>query len=148
MKNFTLILILLLGAGGAAPQHQHSSDDAKPAFLMQNLGNHNHPVSTRNNEAQRFFNQGVTLIYAFNHDEAARSFKRAAELDPQLAMAHWGIALAVGPNYNLDVDLEREKAAYDAIRKALSLASQASAKERAFIEALTKRYTNDPKPDL
>ncbi|HEX8089131.1 MAG TPA: tetratricopeptide repeat protein [Blastocatellia bacterium] len=115
---------------------------------MPNLGKHHHPVSTRNREAQRFFDQGITLVYAFNHDEATRSFKRAAELDPKLAMAHWGVALAVGPNYNLDVDPEREKAAYDAIQRARSLAPGASEKERAYIEALAKRYSNDLKADL
>ncbi|HVG18277.1 MAG TPA: tetratricopeptide repeat protein [Blastocatellia bacterium] len=148
MKHFYAILLLLLSAGAATAQHQHSSGDATPASLMADLGNHHHPVSTRNREAQRFFDQGITFVYAFNHDEAARSFKRAAELDPRLAMAHWGIALAVGPNYNLDVDPDREKAAYDAIQKALSLAPGASEKERAYIEALAKRYSNDPRADL
>jgi tetratricopeptide (TPR) repeat protein len=148
MNHFTVILFLVLGASVTAAQHQHSSTDQRQASLIPNLGKHHHPVSTRNREAQRFFNQGLTLVYAFNHDEAARSFRRAAELDPNLAMAHWGIALAIGPNYNLDVDLEREKAAYVAIQKALSLGSEASARERAYIEALAKRYTNDPEPDL
>src|SRR5215216_5853792 len=148
MKYLTMVLVLLLSASGIVAQHQHSSTDSRQASLMSDLGKHNHPVSTRNSEAQRFFNQGITLVYAFNHDEAARSFKRAAELDPELAMAYWGVALAVGPNYNLDVDLEREKAAYDAIQKALSLSSEASPVERAYIEALAKRYSNDPKPDL
>ena len=148
MKHFNAILFLLLISTASAAQHQHSSNDSRSASLMANLGNHNHPVSTRNSEAQRFFNQGITLVYAFNHDEAARSFKRAAELDPELAMAHWGVALAIGPNYNLDVDPDREKAAYDAIQKALSLAAHASPAERAFIEALAKRYSNDPKPDF
>jgi tetratricopeptide (TPR) repeat protein len=148
MKHFTVILFLLLSASVTAAQHQHPSTGATPTSLMSNLGKHHHPVSTRNAEAQRFFDQGITLVYAFNHDEATRSFRRAAELDPKLAMAHWGIALAVGPNYNLDVDPDREKAAYDAIQKALSLAPQASEKERAYIEALAKRYSNDPKADL
>jgi len=62
----------------------------KPVVLMSGLGNLHHPVSTKNAEAQQFFDQGLRLIYAFNHDEAARSFQRAAELDPQLAMAWWG----------------------------------------------------------
>lgn len=148
MKHFTAILSLLLMSSPTAGQHQHPPGDARPASLMPNLGKHHHPVSTRNREAQRFFDQGITLVYAFNHDEATRSFKRAAELDPKLAMAHWGVALAVGPNYNLDVDPEREKAAYDAIQRARSLAPGASEKERAYIEALAKRYSNDLKADL
>ena len=77
-----------------------------------------------------------------------RSFKRAADLDPQLAMAHWGVALALGPNINMDVDAEREKAAYEAVQKALALASKASEAERAYINALARRYSNDPKADL
>ncbi|MFP5262619.1 MAG: tetratricopeptide repeat protein [Blastocatellia bacterium] len=153
MKHFTATLSLLLMsslsmASLTAAQHQHASGDARPASLIPNLGRHHHPVSTRSREAQRFFDQGLTLVYAFNHDEAERSFKRAAELDPKLAMAHWGVALAVGPNYNLDVDPDREKAAYDAIQRARALAPGASERERAYIEALAKRYSNDPKPDL
>jgi hypothetical protein len=148
MKYLTAIFILLMGVSVSQAQHQHSSMDVKQGFLIPNLGKHHHTVSTRNIEAQRFFNQGITLVYGFNHDEAVRSFKRAAELDPKLAMAHWGVALAIGPNYNLDVDLDREKAAFDAIEKARALASNASPKERAYIEALARRYSNDPKPDL
>jgi len=65
---------------------------------MTGYGNWHHPVSAKNAQAQAFFDQGLRLIYAFNHDEAARSFQRAADLDPKLAMAYWGIAEAVGPN--------------------------------------------------
>src|SRR5712692_643310 len=74
---------------------------------MSGLGDLHHPVSTSNAEAQHFFDQGLRLIYAFNHDEAARSFQRAAELDPKLAMAYWGIAEAVGPNYNNPASAQR-----------------------------------------
>jgi tetratricopeptide (TPR) repeat protein len=105
-------------------------------------------VSTTNVEAQRFFDQGLSLVFAFNHDEAVRSFKRALELDPQLAMAWWGIALALGPNINMDVDLAHEQAAVDAAQKALSLARNKPEIERAYIEALSKRYSVDPKADL
>jgi tetratricopeptide (TPR) repeat protein len=126
----------------------HMSSHEKPAAIVPGLGEHRHPVSTTNKEAQRFFDQGLNYIYAFNHDEAVRSFKRAAELDPQMAMAHWGIALALGPNINLDVDPEREKAAYEAAQKARSLALKAPENERALIEALAKRYSIDPKADL
>src|SRR6185369_3282337 len=105
-------------------------------------------TSARNAQAQQFFDQGMKLVYAFNHAEAVRSFRRAAELDPDCAMAHWGVALALGPNINLDIDAEREKLAYDAIQKALALAAKASEPERAYIEAMAKRYSNDPKADL
>ncbi len=112
------------------------------------MGSHHHPVSTTNAEAQKFFDQGLAFVYAFNHEEAIRSFKRAAEIDPKLAMAHWGIALALGPNINLDVDPEREKAAYEAVHKALSLATGISENERAYIDALVRRYSIDPQADL
>jgi tetratricopeptide (TPR) repeat protein len=116
--------------------------------LLKGLGNYHHPVATRNPEAQRFFDQGLTLLYAFNHDEAARSFRRAAELDPNLAMAWWGVALALGPNYNLpQVDAEQTKSAYAALQKALKLADSAPEHERAYVKALAARYSADPKPD-
>ena len=120
----------------------------KPPGLMPGMGSLHHPVSTTNPEAQKFFDQGLSFVYAFNHDEAVRSFKRAAELDPGMAMAQWGIALALGPNINLDVDPEREKAAYDSVQKALAMVAKIPENERAYIEALAKRYSIDPKADL
>lgn len=119
-----------------------------PARLMSGLGDVHHPVSTKNREAQQFFDQGLKLVYGFNHDAARRSFQRAAELDPKLAMAWWGIALTLGPNYNLPVDPEREKAGYEAVQKAIALQENASEPERAYITALSVRYSNDPKVDL
>lgn len=149
MKCSVIVLALLLFSTNAGAQHAHSSSsEEKPAALIAGLGDVHHPVSTNNAEAQRFFDQGLALVYGFNHEEAVRSFKRAAELDPQLAMAYWGIALALGPNINMDVDAEREKAAFEAVQKALSLASKASEPERAYINALATRYSNDPKADL
>ncbi|MDT4954422.1 MAG: hypothetical protein QOJ02_2560 [Acidobacteriota bacterium] len=153
MKRITLTLAFFLattstifGQNNSASMNMAGED--QPATLMSGLGSFHHSVSTTNKEAQRFFDQGFTLVYAFNHEAAVRSFKRAAELDPQMAMAYWGIALALGPNINLDVDPEREKAAYDAVQKALALAAKAPANERAYINALAKRYSTDPKADL
>ena len=120
---------------------------AKPATLMPGLGNLHHPVSTRNPQAQQFFDQGLRLIYAFNHDEAARSFQRAAELDPKLAMAYWGVAEAVGPNYNDPASDERFAAAHDAIQKAVDLSANASPAEQAYIQAMALRFPADPKAD-
>ncbi len=98
--------------------------------------------------AQRYFDQGLTLVYAFNHDEAARSFEYAAKLDPKCAMAYWGIALARGPNYNeWEIDPSREKTASDAIQRAVSLAKYSSAAEQAYIRAFAKRVSADPKAD-
>ena len=79
---------------------------------MTAVGRHHHAVETKSHEAQQYFDQGITLIYGFNHEEAARSFQKAAELDAESPMPLWGIAVAVGPNYNLDVDPEREKLAF------------------------------------
>ena len=121
---------------------------ASPPQLMSGLGEVHHPVSTKNRQAQQFFDQGLKFVFGFNHDEARKSFQRAAELDPKLAMAWWGIALTLGPNYNLPVDPEREKAGYDAVQHAVALRENASEPERAYIDALTVRYSNDPKADL
>jgi tetratricopeptide (TPR) repeat protein len=121
---------------------------SKSPVLMPGLGQHHHTISTKSPEAQRFFDQGLTLVLAFNHEEAARSFRRASELDPESAMAFWGIALAYGPCINLDVDPPHEKAAYEAVQKALLLAPRATERERAYIQALAKRYSPDPKVDL
>src|ERR1700730_2157321 len=119
-----------------------------PARLIPGLGEVHHPVSTKNPKAQQFFDQGLKLVYGFNHDEARKSFQRAGELDPKLAMAWWGVALTLGPNYNLPVDLEREKAGYDAVQRAIALQGNASVVERAYINALAFRYSNDSKTDL
>ena len=103
--------------------------------------------TTASPEAQRFFDQGLALMYAFNHDESIRSFTHAAELDPSCAMAFWGIAIANGPHINNPVvPPERAKAAWDALSKAKTLAPKASAVERALIEALKGRYAN-PQPE-
>src|SRR6266436_4985007 len=116
---------------------------SKSAALMPGLGQHHHTISTKNPEAQRFFDQGLTLVFAFNHEEATRAFRRASDLDPQSAMAFWGVALALGPCINLDVDPPHEKAAYEAVQRALLLAPGATESERAYIQALAKRYSSD-----
>ena len=148
MKN-TIALFVLAGVCAVAiAQHQHGTGEKPSAILLSGMGDHHRTVSTKNAEAQKFFDQGLTLIYAFNHDEAIRSFRRAAEIDPEMAMAHWGMAYALGPNINLDVDIEREKAAYEAVQKAMTVAGSSPENERIYIEALSKRYSNDPKADL
>lgn len=121
---------------------------SKPPVLMSGLGEVHHTISTRSPEAQRFFDQGLALVFAFNHEEAARAFQRASELDPHSAMPFWGIALALGPCINLDVDPPHEKAAYEAVQKAMRLAPGATERERNYIQALAKRYSSDPKVDL
>jgi len=119
----------------------------RPVTLVSGLGNLHHPVSTKNAEAQKFSDQGLRFIYAFNHDEAARSFQHAGELDPKLAMAFWGVAEAVGPNYNDPASDERFKQAHEAIQKAVDLSAGASASEQAYIQAMAKRFPADPAAD-
>ena len=106
------------------------------------------PCFHENPEAQQFFDQGLRFIYAFNHDEAARSFQHAAELDPKLAMAYWGVAEAVGPNYNDPADPDRYKHAHEAVQKAVDLSAAASPSDQAYIQALAKRFPADSNSDL
>lgn len=127
-------------------QHYHDGQGGTPAVLRSDLDSLHHPIATTNAEAQKFFDQGLTLVYAFNHGEAARSFRRAAELDPKSPMPYWGIALALGPNYN-ETTPEDEKAPYDAIQKAKQLAADAPEVERAYVDALALRFTGDAKPN-
>ncbi len=121
---------------------------SQPPSLLPGIGQHHHTISTKSPDAQRFFDQGLTLVFGFNHEEATRSFRRAAELDPQSAMAYWGIALALGPCINLDVDPPHEKAAYEAVQKAASLSTGVTETERAYIQALATRYSADPSVNL
>ena len=125
-----------------------ASAEQRPVTLMTGLGDWHHPVSTTNKQAQEFFDQGLRLIYAFNHDEAARSFHKAAELDSSLAIAYWGVAEAVGPNYNDPASEDRFKEAHAAIQKAVDLSANASGSEKAYIAAMAKRFPADPKADL
>src|SRR5262245_15317514 len=143
-----LIGVLLFAGVLAQAQHKHhDSSDAKPAELLEGLGSHTHPIATKSELAQKFFDQGLALIYGFNHDEAARLFARAAELDPKSPMPHWGIALALGPNYNMPPMPEREEKAWKAIERAKALAKNAPENERAYVTALVKRYSKDPQAD-
>jgi tetratricopeptide (TPR) repeat protein len=146
MKGLCLVF---MSAYLAYAQHDHhqATQNTKPAELLPGLGTHTHPIRTTSPMAQKFFDQGLALIYGFNHDEAARLFARAAELDPKSPMPHWGIALALGPNYNMPPMPEREAKAWEAIEKAVTLAPAAPENERAYVEALVKRYSKDPSVD-
>jgi tetratricopeptide (TPR) repeat protein len=145
--RLTVLLAVVLCAAAAAQDHMNHSQP-KPATLVEGLGDLHHPVSTTNPQAQAFFDQGLRFIYAFNHDEAARSFQRAADLDPKLAIAYWGVAEAVGPNYNDPASEDRFKQAHEAIQKAVDLSANASPSEQAYIQAMAKRFPADPKADL
>jgi tetratricopeptide (TPR) repeat protein len=143
-----LIAAFVISSPIIAQQHPMPNQPAaKKATLMSGLGDLHHPVSTSNPEAQKFFDQGMRLIYAFNHEEAAGSFERAAELDPQMAMAYWGLAEAVGPNYNDPADPDRYKKAHETIAQAESLAVNASPSEKAYIAAMALRFPADPAAD-
>lgn len=133
-------------SAGAVPSPQ-------PAQLFEGLGAHTRKVSTQNPEAQRYFDQALIWTFSFNHDEAIRSFERAAELDPGLAIAYWGIALCNGPHINNPVmDEPRARAAWDALQRARSAAaapgSPATPRERALIAALSARYTDPSNPPV
>jgi pimeloyl-ACP methyl ester carboxylesterase/tetratricopeptide (TPR) repeat protein len=114
---------------------------------LTGLGTLHMSVTTSVPQAQRYFDQGLRLLYAFNHAEAIRAFREAARLDPGLAMAHWGRALALGPNLNAPMTPENGRQAYAAIRQAVKLAGHATPRERALIDALAMRYAPDGKGD-
>jgi tetratricopeptide (TPR) repeat protein len=120
---------------------------AGPPPLFDDLGTYHRKIDTRSELAQRYFDQGLRLYYGFNLGEATRAFEEAARLDPGAIMAWWGIALTAGPNYNSPIDEERNRRAVAAMAKALALAPQASAPERAYVEALKPRYASDPARD-
>ena len=153
MMLFTTMMMTVALAGStgqqpAAPDHAMPAASRRPATLLPGIRGVTFPISTRREEAQQFFNQGLALVYAFNHDEAIRAFRRASEIDPASPMPWWGIALALGPNINLDVDPAREKEANEAVQRAVQLAVRAPAKERAYVAALAKRYSSDPAANL
>jgi tetratricopeptide (TPR) repeat protein len=117
------------------------------APLFDNLGSYHRAVTTKSAQAQRYFDQGLTLIYAFNHAEAIRSFQEAARLDPSCAMAWWGVALAYGPNINKPMDPADAPKAWEALTKAREAAAGVSEVDRAYIEALSRRYAEKPPED-
>jgi tetratricopeptide (TPR) repeat protein len=124
-----------------------SAQASTSACTAPGFGNVHHPVETSSPEAQKMFDRALALDYGFNHKQAQRCFQLAAELDPKMAMAYWGIALVQGTNYNMPVDADGEKQAYAAAQKALALSVDGPAKERDYIQALAKRYTDAPNPD-
>ncbi|MBC8768766.1 hypothetical protein H4O18_12250 [Arenibacter sp. BSSL-BM3] len=119
------------------------------APLFENLGNLHFGISTKNQKAQAYFDQGIKLTYAFNHAEAHRSFMEASRLDPKAAMTYWGQAYTLGPNINDPMpDDERRTKSYEALTKAKNLAQNGTPKEKALIDALTHRYSSDLTKDI
>jgi len=145
--RISVLLPLVLSCFAVAQDHSAHMQQSRPVVLVSGLGNLHHPVSTSNPVAQQFFDQGLRFIYAFNHDEAARSFQHAGELDPKLAMAFWGVAEAVGPNYNDPASDDRFMQAHQAIQKAVDLSANASPSEQAYIQAMALRFPADSKAD-
>lgn len=147
-----LCLVCISGpaARAQAPGHKHYQEPSAAAQAgpggvlaprLQDLGSHVFPVTTKSERAQLFVNQGVDLAYGFNHAEAGRSFREAARLDPDCAMAYWGQALVLGPNINAPMAPEDEPKALALAQKAVALSSGASPREQAWIDALAHRYT-------
>jgi hypothetical protein len=140
MRTGIILLLCLLSTARAEP-------NLSPAPRFKGLGRHHHAITTQWQLAQRYFDQGLTLCYNFNHAEAVRSFEGAAIIDPQCAMAYWGIAFASGPNINAPMDEGAVPKAWAALQKALNLKHKASDAERAYIDALAKRYAPEPTKD-
>src|SRR5215216_923316 len=148
MRHLFLAILLLFPIVIFGQHNGHApAKSAAPVALETGLGDINHPVTTNNPEAQKFFNQGLAYLYGFNHAEAVRSFKQAAQLDPQMAMAYWGVAIALGSNYNVPADGPALVQAYTSLKKAMELAPKASEHERAYINALSRRYSADIQAD-
>ena len=145
-SSISLLLASLFLAGIQEPVG--AGTDSKPiAPLFKNLGRHHWKVTTRYELAQRYFDQGLTLLYNFNHAEAIRSFDASARIDPECAMAQWGISLAHGPNINAPMFPVAVQPAWDALQRAIALKPKATQKEQALIDALAKRYAEKPPAD-
>jgi len=128
---------------------QAEKGQPNPVVLLPDLGKHHHPIATKVPGAQQFFDQGLLLVFGFNREEALRSFRRASELDPASPMPYWGMALAYGLHLNMNIDMDvAHTEAYAAIQKALALSQDASAYERAYVQALARRCSADAKPDV
>ncbi len=143
------LLFGLVGAEAAqeSPALRIQATDAARVPLYQDLGTHHYPITTSLPIAQRYFDQGLRLYYAFNHQEAIRSFSEAARLDPDCAMCSWGIALAYGSNINAPMDTAGGRLAYAALQQALMHEKKVSAREQALIRALATRYAVEPPTD-
>jgi tetratricopeptide (TPR) repeat protein len=133
---------VLAAAGAEAPE---KAEEEVP--LWDFLGDLSYPITTRDELAQRYFDQGLRLSYAFNHAEAIRAFRQAQRLDPTCAMCYWGEAYALGPNINAPMDEAAVEPAFAAISKAQALAGSATEREQALISATARRYSPDPRAD-
>jgi tetratricopeptide (TPR) repeat protein len=136
---------------GRVPAQEHQHPPGAPTTgnastpLYDNLGTLHHAITTESDVAQQYFDQGLRLIYAFNHNEAIESLKEGLKHDSTCAMCYWGIAYALGPNINLPMDSSAVGPAWTAMHNAVRYSVDVTPKERAYIDALAKRYSGDPK---
>ena len=152
MKRITVItLILIAGITGFAIAQQTDASrnlfEGQFAPLLEGMGETHFEISTDNDLVQKFFNQGIVLTFAFNHAEAERSFRQAAELDPDHPMPWWGIALVQGPNLNVPMMESAIPVAWEALQKAQELKANGSKKEQDLIAVLSTRYEENPPED-
>jgi len=144
----TIVPALLIGLAACSTQRHDMSHGGAAAtdrpVLYDSLGSYSSRITTVSPETQRWFDQGLRLVYAFNHQEAERSFREAARLDPACALCYWGIALTEGSNYNSPTDADREKKALAAVQAATRAAASASPRERALVQAIATRHSADP----
>lgn len=168
MKSFNHLLYFLLLTGGLSACQSSKSSTNKPesitmcapkttdiawygsgqkAPLFDGLDAIQFPITANSKEVQAYFNQGMVLAYGFNHAEAARSFEYATRLEPDCAMAYWGFAYVLGPNYNAGMESDNYERAYEAIQQALTLAAKTTEKEQDLIQAMAKRYVATPPED-
>ena len=149
--SVAVIALVLVGALAPVPaaadtaqQHDHAHAATIPEGaevpLFEGLGDHRFEITTDSPEAQAYFDQGLTFAYGFNHFEAVRSFEGAVRHDPDCAMCHWGIALALGPHINAPMDPAAAEPAHAAVTRAQELAEDATGREQAYITALAERY--------
>jgi tetratricopeptide (TPR) repeat protein len=155
MNRKLMVAVIVVGVAALAylAYNRMKSDSAVPdlapvgASLLQGLGDYSMPVSVKNDEVQRWFDQGLAMTYGFNHDAAERSFLKAAELDPDCAMCWWGASLVLGPHVNAKMEPVNNAKAWDRLQRALDAADDVTDKEQAFIEALSARYAENPPDD-
>src|SRR5688500_11179638 len=146
-------LLALSGCRGAGPVASTEPAVSPPemamigAHLLEGLGDYHFPITSKHPDVQRWFDQGLMLTYGFNHDAAERSFLKATELDPECAMCWWGASLVLGPHVNAAMDPQDNADAWSRLQRARALAPMASERERAFIEALSARYAENPPAD-
>ena len=152
-RNLIIAVVVIALAAGGFWLYSRSKTDSLPdlapvgANVIEGLGDYSMPVTSKNKDVQRWFDQGLAMTYGFNHDAAERSFLKAAELDPDCAMCWWGASLVLGPHVNAAMDPANNPKAWDRLQRAQKTADKANEKEQAFIKALSTRYAENAPED-